>query len=104
MTARHGAGYHSRMQKILEIATHTWAVALQMAPYLLLGFLMAGALSVLVKPETVERHLGKRTLWQVVKASLFGVPLPLCSCSVVPVSASLYRHGASKGATVLVRT
>jgi uncharacterized membrane protein YraQ (UPF0718 family) len=48
----------------------------------------------------VERHLGKRGLWQVCKAALLGVPLPLCSCGVLPVSASLRQHGASKGATL----
>ncbi|MBI5210086.1 MAG: SO_0444 family Cu/Zn efflux transporter [Elusimicrobia bacterium] len=73
-----------------------------MAPYLLFGFAAAGVLSVLVSPEAVERHLGgaQRPWWAVVKASLFGVPLPLCSCGVIPVAASLRNHGASRGATV----
>jgi uncharacterized membrane protein YraQ (UPF0718 family) len=71
-----------------------------MAPYILFGFLAAGVLSVMISPETVERHLGGRGFWPVFKASLFGVPLPLCSCSVIPVAASLRRHGASRGATV----
>ena len=53
----------------------------------------------LVKPETVERHLGGRGFWQVFKAAIFGVPLPLCSCGVIPVAASLRRHGASAAAT-----
>lgn len=77
-----------------------WTATNQMAPYLLLGFLLAGVLSVYVSPETVERHLGRRGWRQVVKAALIGVPLPLCSCSVVPVAASLHRHGAGKGATL----
>jgi uncharacterized membrane protein YraQ (UPF0718 family)/copper chaperone CopZ len=47
----------------------------------------------------VERHLGGRGLWPVIKAAAFGVPLPLCSCGVIPVAASLRRHGASRGAT-----
>jgi uncharacterized membrane protein YraQ (UPF0718 family)/copper chaperone CopZ len=76
-----------------------WHVLADMAPYLLLGFAVAGLLSVLVSARTVERHLGGRGIWPVVKAAAFGVPLPLCSCSVIPVSASLRRHGASKGAT-----
>jgi hypothetical protein len=70
-----------------------------MAPYLLFGFLIAGVLHVLVSPSWVERHLGGRGLGPVVKASIFGVPLPLCSCGVIPVTASIRRHGASKGAT-----
>jgi len=77
-----------------------WSTVAQMSPYLLFGFLMAGVLSVLISPAVVERHLGGRGLWPIVKASAFGVPLPLCSCGVIPVSMSLYKHGASKGATV----
>ncbi len=71
----------------------------EMSPYLLFGFLMAGALSVLISPAWVERNLGGKGFWPVLKASAFGVPLPLCSCSVIPVMTSLRRHGASKGAT-----
>jgi len=69
-----------------------------MAPYLLFGFLFAGLLSVFISPETVKRHLGGRGFLQVFKASLFGVPLPLCSCGVIPVFASLRKSGAGKGA------
>ena len=87
------------MDWILTFATGSWAVFAAMAPYLLLGFFVAGLLSVVISAEWVERHLGGSGLGQVVKASLFGVPLPLCSCGVIPVAASLRRHGASKGAT-----
>jgi uncharacterized protein len=76
-----------------------WGTLCEMAPYLLFGFLVAGLLSVFISPEIVERHLGGRGLWPVVKASLMGVPLPLCSCGVIPVAASLRQHGASRGAT-----
>jgi uncharacterized membrane protein YraQ (UPF0718 family)/copper chaperone CopZ len=76
-----------------------WWVLVEMAPYLLLGFFFAGVLSVLISAEWVERHLGGKGLGQVFKASLFGVPLPLCSCGVLPVGASLRRQGASRGAT-----
>ena len=82
-----------------QVALGFWITLCQMAPYLLFGFLVAGILSVFIKPEWVERHLGRRGLWSSVKASLFGVPLPLCSCGVIPVGASLRRHGAGKGAT-----
>lgn len=87
------------MELLLTFASASWAVFGAMAPYLLLGFAVAGLLSVVISPEWVERHLGGNGLGQVVKASLFGVPLPLCSCGVIPVAASLRRHGASKGAT-----
>lgn len=87
------------MELLLSILVASWAVMGEMAPYLLLGFLVAGILSVFVSPLWVERHLGDGRLGQVFKASLFGVPLPLCSCGVIPVAASLRRHGAGKGAT-----
>ena len=69
-----------------------------MAPYLLFGFLAAGILSVCILPEFVERHLGGRGFRPVLKATLFGVPLTLCSCGVIPVVASFRRHGASRAA------
>lgn len=77
-----------------------WATMAEMSPFLLFGFFVAGLLSVLVSQTLVERHLGGRGLWPLVKASIFGVPLPLCSCGVIPVSMSLHKHGASKGSTI----
>lgn len=73
-------------------------ISAMMAPYLLFGFLMAGLLSLFFTPETIRRHLGKPTFGSIVKAALFGVPLPLCSCGVIPVAASLRKSGASRGA------
>jgi len=83
-----------------SIVVDFWDTAAEMSPYLLFGFFVAGILSVLVSQRLVERHLGGRGVWPLLKASLFGVPLPLCSCGVIPVSMSLHKHGASKGATV----
>ncbi len=87
------------MELVVDILIASWVVLAEMAPYLLLGFFFAGVLSILISAEWVERHLGGRGLCQVFKASLFGVPLPLCSCGVLPVGASLRRQGASRGAT-----
>lgn len=84
---------------LLNIMEDSWTVCGQMAPYLIFGFLMAGALSVLISPRWIERHLGGRGMWPVLKASLVGVPMPLCSCGVLPVATSLKQHGASSGAT-----
>ncbi len=82
------------------IATDFWASLAEMSPYLLFGLFMAGILSVLIPQRLVEKHLGGRGIWPLIKASLLGIPLPLCSCSVIPVSMSLHRHGASKGSTI----
>jgi uncharacterized protein len=72
----------------------------EMAPYLLLGFLFAGILHAFVRAGSLSKHLGKPGLWSAAKAAMLGVPLPLCSCGVIPTGLSLHKHGASKGATV----
>lgn len=71
----------------------------KMSPYLLLGFLIAGILSVLVSSERVEKLLGKaRGIKSIFYAAIIGIPLPLCSCGVLPLSASIRKHGASRAA------
>ena len=74
-------------------------MAAKMAPYLLFGLAVAGLLHVSMRKELVHRWLGKPGLSSVVKAGVLGVPIPLCSCSVIPVAVSLRKSGASKGAT-----
>ena len=83
----------------LHFISSAWKVFAEMAPYLLFGFAIAGVLHVLLPTGFIERHLGGRGFLPVFKAALFGVPLPLCSCSVIPVTAALRKHGASRGAT-----
>jgi uncharacterized membrane protein YraQ (UPF0718 family) len=80
-------------------AHNIWSLVAQMAPYLLFGFAVAGILHILIRPERVQRLLGKPGLGAVLKACLVGVPMPLCSCAVIPVAASLRKSGASRGAT-----
>lgn len=83
----------------MHLLSAAWGVFAEMAPYLLFGFGIAGVLHVLLPTGFIERHLGGRGLLPVFKAALFGVPLPLCSCSVIPVTAALRKHGASRGST-----
>ena len=87
------------MDYVTNTLAEFWSILGEMAPYLLFGFFVAGMLSVFVSAQLVERHLGGKGVWPVVKASFWGVPLPLCSCAVIPVAASLRKHGSSKGAT-----
>jgi len=77
-----------------------WKLSAEMAPWLLFGFLMAGIMHQMIPRSLVTRHLQKRGMASTLKASLLGVPLPLCSCSVIPVAAHLRRQGAGKGASV----
>ena len=85
---------------VRQVITSFWNTAADMSVYLLFGFFVAGVLSMFVSQQLVERHLGSRGFWSVLKASAFGVPLPLCSCGVIPVAMSLRKHGASKGSTI----
>ncbi|MDF7798229.1 permease [Pontiellaceae bacterium B1224] len=87
------------MELLLNILNEIWLVTVEMAPYLLFGFLMAGILSTLISRDYVRRHLGGKDLAGSVKAALLGVPMPICSCGVIPLAASLRKHGASRGAT-----
>ncbi len=88
----------------IEILTEYWSgissLFLEMAPYLVLGFLISGLLYIIISKETIAENLGKPGVLSVIKAAIFGVPMPLCSCGVIPVAASLYKRGASKGATL----
>jgi uncharacterized protein len=88
------------LHQIGNVIVASWQVLGEMSPYLLFGFLMAGALSIFISPEWTERHLGGRGFRPVLNASLLGAPMPLCSCGVIPVAASLRRHGAGRAATV----
>ena len=72
----------------------------EMAPYLLLGFFIAGLLRTFVPRTLYSRHLAPRTMGSVVKAAAIGIPLPLCSCGVIPTAVSLRKEGASHGACV----
>ncbi len=86
-------------ETVIGIAIESWNVMEEMAPYIIFGFGFAGLLSVFISQKTVERHLGGNKLLPIIKSALFGIPLPLCSCGVIPVAASLRRNGASRGAT-----
>lgn len=85
------------MNTLIGLIKEIWFLLEEMAPYLLLGFAVAGVLHVLLPEEKVTRHLSHNRFSAVVKASLFGIPLPLCSCGVIPVAAHLEKQGARRG-------
>jgi len=76
-----------------------WLAAGEMAPYLLFGFAAAAVSGMIFRPDFIERHFGPGRKFSILKAVLLGVPLPLCSCSVLPLAVSLRKNGASRGAT-----
>lgn len=71
-----------------------------MSPYLLLGFLFAGMLKVWFPQKWIDRYMGKNNVRSVINTALLGIPLPLCSCGVIPTGISFYKNGASKGSSV----
>ena len=72
----------------------------EMSPFLLLGFLLAGLMHSFVPNTLYTRYLSRNSIKSVIYSALFGVPLPLCSCGVIPTAMSLRREGASKGSVV----
>jgi uncharacterized membrane protein YraQ (UPF0718 family) len=77
----------------------SWHLLLDSAVYVLFGILIGGLLKMFLSPSYVARHLGHGRFASVFKASLLGIPIPLCSCGVLPAAASLKKQGANNGAT-----
>ena len=82
----------------MQISHSAWIILCQLSPWLLLGMLISGLLHVLLPTGFIHRKL--RGPSGVLKAVALGVPLPLCSCGVVPAGIGLKRDGASDGASV----
>ena len=87
------------MEIIFSIFKESWHLLLEASVYILFGMLIGGLLKVFLNPSFVADHLGKGRFGSVVKAALFGIPIPLCSCGVLPAAASLKKQGANNGAT-----
>jgi hypothetical protein len=80
--------------------TSVYETLLDASFYLLFGLIAAGMIKAWVNEKRMVRSLGMSSFQSTVKAALIGVPLPLCSCSVVPMALSIREKGASRGATV----
>ncbi len=88
------------MDFLKEIVTIIFSIFNAMSFYLLLGFLFAGILHVLVPQQLFSKYLSKNNWTSVLYATLFGIPLPLCSCGVIPTAMALHKEGASKGSVI----
>lgn len=84
---------------VSELFNASWQLLLQSSPYMLFGLLIGGLLKVFLSADYVAKHLGKGRFSSVLKASILGIPIPLCSCGVLPAAASLQKQGANNGAT-----
>ena len=84
---------------VLEFGNKFLETLATLAPFLLLGVFIAGLLHAFVPRSLLVRAMGGSGIGPITRASLLGIPLPLCSCSVVPVATELRRQGAGRGAT-----
>ncbi len=87
------------MVLIAQYFSHFQQVFCAMAPWLLAGYFLAGVIAFFLRVETVKKHLGGKGFLPVLKAVLIGIPLPVCSCGVIPIATALRNEGAGKGAT-----
>jgi len=81
-----------------EVLRASWGVLQESAPYVLLGFFIAGLLKAFLPDNFVAAHLGGKGTGSIIKASVLGIPIPLCSCGVLPAAAGLKKQGAGNGA------
>lgn len=88
------------MEYLLSFWNELVDLTIEMAPYLVLGFLFAGILYAWFPTDKMTRFLGKNNSASAFNAALLGIPLPLCSCGVIPTGVSFYKNGASKGSAV----
>ena len=88
------------MNILLNIASETFRLFFEMSPYLILGFFFSGLLHIVIGEKYIKKHFSKGGIIASVKAALFGIPLPVCSCGVIPLAESMNRDGASKSSTM----
>lgn len=84
------------MNMITSFINEFIALWLEISPYLLLGMFISGLIHIFLGKDFIVRHLGGGGIWSVFKATIFGIPLPVCSCGVIPLASSLRREGAHK--------
>ena len=78
----------------------TYLMFIEMAPYLLLGVIFVAFLNLFLTKQFVKNQIGKNNIWSIFKASIFGIPLPLCSCGVIPTAVYLSDSKASKSSVI----
>lgn len=84
---------------MMSLLTIFWNLVMESAPWLLLGYFIAGVIKQVIPSEWVQKQLAKPGLMSITKGAFIGAPLPLCSCGVIPTALAVRKAGASKGAT-----
>ncbi len=83
----------------MNLLTIFWNLVIESAPWLLIGYLLAGIIKQVIPSSWVEKQLAAPGFSSIVKGAFIGAPLPLCSCGVIPTALAIRKAGASKGAT-----
>jgi len=83
---------------ITEFLYDIYILFIEMAPYLMIGLAFVAILNIYMTKEFVKKQIGDDSIWSIFKAAIFGVPLPLCSCGVIPTTVYMADSKASKGA------
>lgn len=77
-----------------------WDMLLTSGAWLVLSFVLCGVLHAFLRPDWLQRSLGNKKLSSIIKATVSGMFLPICSCGVVPLTLGLYYSGAYLGPTL----
>jgi len=85
---------------LADILLGSWRLLGEMAPFLLLGFFCAGLLHIFIPTERIASGFSGSSIGTAARTALVGVPLPLCSCGIIPVASHFRAQGASRAATV----
>jgi len=88
------------MHILAAIIRETVSLWIAMAPYLLVGMMVAGMLHLFLGKAFISRHLGSPGIASVIKATVLGIPLPVCSCGVIPLASSLQKEGAHRSSVL----
>ena len=88
------------MELIIKFLKESISLWLEVSPYLLLGMMIAGLLHVFLGKDLISRQLGRGGISSIIKATIFGVPLPVCSCGVIPLASSIRKDGAHKSSVL----
>ena len=85
------------MSILVDILLLSWSIFRETAIYLLIGFFIAGFIHIFINPNLINRYLGEGKIRSVLYSAFFGIPIPLCSCGVIPAAAELKQQGANNG-------
>lgn len=86
------------MEFIFNFLQNFWELSIMIGLYILIGLIFVGIVHLYVSEDWIKKHLGEDNKYSAIKGALYGIPLPLCSCGVIPLATSLRQKGASKKA------